>query len=308
MNRHLVKLLAALIVVGSSVPASAETKVIKGGAPINLATLQPGVTYTDIPNGFARAHLMMDIIKPVSSAPTPAIVFISGNGWRSIDRAALVPQLAPIAKAGYLVASIDYRIIGETNFPEPLKDVKAAIRFLRANARTYNIDPDRIAVWGNSAGGHLAALAATTGEQKEFDNDKWPGQSSAVQAAVVFYGPMDLSNQLDNINNKISEGVYVESAFVGVNVRDPANADKVKKANPISYVSERTPPILMVHGTADVVVPIRESEALYAAMTAANRPVTLIKVDGSGHSFGQISSNPEVMSEVLAFFDKQLKK
>jgi acetyl esterase/lipase len=300
-------LLVAAILVGGCLTASAETKVIKGGAPVNLATLQPGVTFTDIPNGFARAHLMMDIIKPASTTPTPAIIFVSGNGWRSIDRAALIPQLAPIAKAGYLVASIDYRIIGEVNFPEPLKDVKTAIRFLRANAKTYNINPDRIALWGNSAGGHLSALAATTGDLKEFDNDKWPGQSSAVQAAVVFYGPMDLSNQLNNVNNRISDGFFVESAFVGVNVQDPANAEKVKKVNPITYVSERTPPILMVHGTADVVVPIRESEALYAAMTAANRPATLIKVEGSGHSFGQISSNPEVMSEVLAFFDRNLK-
>jgi acetyl esterase/lipase len=109
---------------------------------------------------------MMDIIKPVSDKPTPAIVFVSGNGWRSIDRAALIPQLAPIAKAGHLVATIDYRIIGEAIFPEPLKDVKTAIRFLRANAKIYNIDADHIGIWGNSAGGHLSAMAATTGDIK----------------------------------------------------------------------------------------------------------------------------------------------
>ena len=126
----------AILTLGVARPASAEEKTIKGGVPINLATLQPGVTYTDIPNGFARPHLMMDIIKPVSDKPVPAIVFVSGNGWRSIDRAALIPQLSPIAKAGYLVAAIDYRIIGEANFPKPLEDVKTAIRFLRANAKT----------------------------------------------------------------------------------------------------------------------------------------------------------------------------
>ncbi|MBR0726602.1 alpha/beta hydrolase [Bradyrhizobium manausense] len=297
----------ALLTLGVARPASAEEKTIKGGVPINLATLQPGVTYTDIPNGFARPHLMMDIIKPVSDKPVPAIVFVSGNGWRSIDRAALIPQLSPIAKAGYLVAAIDYRIIGEANFPKPLEDVKTAIRFLRANAKIYNIDPDHIAVWGNSAGGHLSAMAATTGEIKDYDSDRWPGQSSAVQAAVIFYGPMDLSHRMDSNAVNGSPGMSVESAFLGFDAKDPANAEKVKKANPVAQISDKTPPMLIVHGTKDVVVPISESENLYAGLTAAKRPATFIRVEGAGHSFGQVSSNPEVMAEVLAFFDRTLK-
>src|SRR5262245_16716354 len=96
MRFRLTALLAGFIVLGSS-HAFAEVKTIKGGVPVNLATLQPGVTYTDIPNGFARSHLQMDIIRPASEKPTPAIVFVSGNGWRSVDRAALIPQLAPFA-------------------------------------------------------------------------------------------------------------------------------------------------------------------------------------------------------------------
>lgn len=297
---------AALLSIAAN-SATADDKVIKGAVPNNLAILQTDITYTDIPNGFGRSFLKMDVLKPVSEKPTPAIIFVPGNGWRSIDRAALIPQLAPIAKAGFLVASIDYRIIGETNFPEPLKDVKTAIRYLRANAKTFNIDPAHIGIWGNSAGGHLSAMAATTGDLKDFENDKWPGQSSAVQAAVIFYGAMDLSNQLNNVNNRITDETYVESAFLGFNVRDPANLEKVKKANPINYVSENTPAMLLVHGTADVVVSIRESEALYAALTKANRPATFIRVEGAGHSFGQISSNPEVMTDVLSFFQKNLK-
>ncbi|MGW1420359.1 alpha/beta fold hydrolase [Bradyrhizobium manausense] len=297
----------ALLTLGVARPASAEEKTIKGGVPVNLATLQPGVTYTDIPNGFARPHLMMDIIKPVSDKPVPAIVFVSGNGWRSIDRAALIPQLSPIAKAGYLVAAIDYRIIGEANFPKPLEDVKTAIRFLRANAKIYNIDPDHIAVWGNSAGGHLSAMAATTGETRDYDSDRWPGQSSAVQAAVIFYGPMDLSHRMDSNAVNGSPGMSVESAFLGFDAKDPANAEKVKKANPVAQISDKTPPMLIVHGTKDVVVPISESENLYAGLTAAKRPATFIRVEGAGHSFGQVSSNPEVMAEVLAFFDRTLK-
>lgn len=280
--------------------AQADVVTLKMTAPNTLATLQTGVTYTDIPNGFARPYLMMDLIKPASATPVPAIVFVSGNGWRSIDRAALVPQLAPFAKAGYLVATIDYRIIGEATFPEPLRDVKTAIRFLRANAKMLNLDPERIGIWGNSAGGQLSAMVATTAENKTFDNDKWPGHSSAVQAAVLWYPPTDLSRLP-------SDGRYVESAHLGVDVKDPANADKVKAASPLAYVSAKSAPMLIVHGTADPVVPMAHSEWLHEAMVKAGAPATLLKVEGAGHSFGQVSSQPEVMARVLAFFDKHLK-
>jgi acetyl esterase/lipase len=281
--------------------ALADVVTIKVAPTSTLATLQSDITYTEIANGFARSHLKMDIIKPARSTPTPVIIFVSGNGWRSIDRAALIPQLAPFAKAGYLVATIDYRIIGEATFPEPLKDVKTAVRFLRANAARYNIDPNRIGIWGNSAGGQLSAMVATTGDAKEFENDKWPGHSSAVQAAAVWYPPTDLS-ALPN------DPLYVENAHLGLDVRNPANAEAVKKANPITYVSASSPPFLLVHGTEDKVVQMGHSERLHDALAAAKVPATLIKVEGAGHSFGAVSSTPEVMAAMLAFFDAHLKK
>jgi acetyl esterase/lipase len=287
--------------------ALAEVRTVPVATVNTLATLQPGVTFTDIPNGFARPHLMMDIIKPASSQPTPAIVFVAGNGFQSIDRAALVPQLSVIAKAGYLVAAIDYRIIGETHYPEPLKDVKTAVRFLKANAKTYNINPDRIAVWGNSAGGYLSAMAATTGDIKEFDTDKWTGVSSAVQAAVIFYAPINLANSVRNDAYKLSDGTWSGDAFLGFDTKNPANADKVNKANPLTYISERTPPMLIVHGTKDVIVPISEGESLHAALEAAKRPVTFLRIDGAGHSFGQVTSTAEVMTEIVRFLDTHLK-
>jgi acetyl esterase/lipase len=303
-------LLAALVLACSSLtaqPSLADVVTVKVADTSTLATLQPGVTFTDIPNGFARPHLMMDIIKPASAKPTPAVVFVSGNGWQSIDRAALVPQLSVIAKAGYLVAGIDYRIIGETHYPDPVKDVKTAIRFLKANAKIYNVDPDRIAVWGNSAGGYLSAFAATTGEMKEFDTDRWQGVTSAVQAAIIFYGPMNIANGSRADAYKLSDGAWSGDAFLGFDTHNPANAAKVKAANPITYISERTPPFLIVHGTKDAIVPIGESEDLYAALTAARRPATLLKIEGAGHSFGQATSTPEVMAEIVRFLDKTLK-
>jgi acetyl esterase/lipase len=287
--------------------AQAEVRTVPVATVNTLATLQTGVTFTDIPNGFARPHLMMDIIKPASKQPTPAIVFVSGNGFQSVDRAALVPQLSVIAKAGYLIAAIDYRIIGETHYPEPLKDVKTAVRFLKANAKIYNIDPEHIAVWGNSAGGYLSAMAATTGDMKEFDTDRWSGQSSAVQAAVIFYAPVNFANSIRNDAYKLSDGTWSGDAFLGFDAKNPANADKVRKASPLAYISERTPPFLIVHGTKDSVVPISESESLHGALEAAKRPVTLVRLEGAGHSFGQVTSTPDVMAEVVRFLDTHLK-
>jgi acetyl esterase/lipase len=287
--------------------AQAEVRTVPVATVNTLATLQTGVTFTDIPNGFARPHLMMDIIKPASKQPTPAIVFVSGNGFQSVDRAALVPQLSVIAKAGYLIAAIDYRIIGETHYPEPLKDVKTAVRFLKANAKIYNIDPEHIAVWGNSAGGYLSAMAATTGDMKEFDTDRWSSQSSAVQAAVIFYAPVNFANSIRNDAYKLSDGTWSGDAFLGFDAKNPANADKVRKASPLAYISERTPPFLIVHGTKDSVVPISESESLHGALEAAKRPVTLVRLEGAGHSFGQVTSTPDVMAEVVRFLDTHLK-
>ena len=186
------------------------------------------------------------------------------------------------------------------SWPAPLKDVKTAIRFLRANAKTYNIDPNRIGIWGSFAGAHLSGLVATTADAKEFENDKWPGQSSAVLAAVLWYVPTDLSDAPNN-------ALYIENEFLGFSVSDPANAEKLKKANPITYVSGKTPPIMLVHGTEDKTVPIRSSEHFYDALVAAKVPATFLRIEGAGHSFGQVSSVPEVMAAVLAFFDRNLK-
>jgi acetyl esterase/lipase len=297
-------LMGATLAATLAASASAEVITVQNVRENTLATLQPDVTFTDIPNGFARSHLKMDLIRPVSATPTPAIVFVSGNGWRSVDRAALIPQLAPFAKAGYLVAAIEYRIIGEATFPEPLKDVKTAIRFLRANAARYNINPDRLGTWGNSAGGQLASMAGATADMPEFGNDKWPGHSSAVQAVATWYGAFDLST---TTGQSPESYLYVENAHLGFNTRDPANAERVRKANPQAYVSAATPPFMLVHGTEDTQVPFRQSEAMHDALKDAGVEATLVKVQGAGHSFGQVSSNPEVISAMKAFFDKHLK-
>jgi acetyl esterase/lipase len=281
---------------------------VPGGAPNVLAVLRPGVSFADIDNGSSRSHLMMDILQPDPGAqdrPTPVIVFVSGNGWRSIDRSRHIPSLAQFARAGYLVASIDYRISGEAVFPTALLDVKTAVRFLRANAKAYNLDPGRIGMWGNSAGGHLTAMAATTGDRPEFDadpqgNTRWGGFSSAIQAAVPWYAPSDLTDLP-------SDGRYVENVQLGFDAKDPANAGKARLASPLTYISANTPPILQVHGTADAMVPLWHGERLHHALLAAGRTSTLLRVEGAPHKFAEVISVPQVVGTMMAFFDKHLK-
>ncbi|UYO00278.1 MAG: alpha/beta hydrolase [Devosia sp.] len=277
--------------------AEVETLIPEGNS--GFATLLSGVSYTKVANGFARNNLEMDLLLPGSQEPTAAIVFVMGNGWQSIDRRVLIPQLSELARAGYAVATIDYRIIGEATFPEPEKDVKAAIRFLRENASRFNIDPDRIGLFGNSAGGHLSLVAGLSHGVATFANDEWADQDDSVKAIVAFYAPSFLGDMSDSPTGRTS-------AHMGMDLSDPANLEAGKAGDPITYADETDPPVLLIHGTEDVVVPIEQSDRLHDELAAAGVDVTLLRVEGIGHSFGKMSSTPEVMARVRGFFDAHL--
>jgi dipeptidyl aminopeptidase/acylaminoacyl peptidase len=147
-------------------------------------------------------------------------------------------------------------------------------------------------------------MVGATGDMPEFGSDKWPGHSSAVQAVVTWYGAFDLSTTTGQSPDSY---LYVENAHMGFDTRDPANAERVRKANPQTCVSAATPPFMLVHGTEDAQVPFRQSEAMHDTLKGAGVEATLIKVQGAVHSFGQVSSSSEVMSAMKAFFDKHLK-
>ena len=283
-----------------AVPALAEVTEITPEVKSTFVALQADQTYAHVKGGFARNTLSMDVLVTGGEGPFPAIVFVTGNGWRSIDRKILIPQLAALAKTGYVVATIDYRILGEATFPGPEQDVKTAIRYLRANAGLYNVDPEHIGLWGNSAGGHLVSMTGTTGGLAEFDSEEWGDQPSDVQAVVAWYAPLYLGTW--------GEGPYdAASLHMGFNLFDEANAADAEKGNPATYLDANDPPFLLVHGTDDKLVPFEQSVRFHDDLTAAGVEATLIQVNGVGHSFGSMSSIPEVMSAVQAFFDKHLK-
>ncbi|MBU6950699.1 alpha/beta hydrolase [Hahella sp. HN01] len=254
-----------------------------------------------VSNGHAQQKL--DLHLPSAGKNIPLIIWIHGGGWMNGDKTQGVP--IDYVDEGYAVASINYRLSNVAKFPAQLEDAKAAVRWLRANAGQYDIDPERIGVWGASAGGHLAALLGTTGDVEDFDVGENLNVSSRVQAVVDYFGPTDFL-QIDENRLPASESHdkagSPESRLIGGAIQD--NKDKVERANPITYVNEGDAPFLIVHGDADPIVPHHQSQLLEAALKAAEVPVSFYTVKGGQH--GRFN-DAKVVELTKAFFTKHLK-
>lgn len=262
------------------------------------------------------ADHLFDLYRPTSSAgPFRTVIWIHGGGWQSGSRAD-VNQARRLVCRGFAVASIDYRLSGTAAFPAQIHDVKSAIRYLRANAVRFNLDPDRFATFGSSAGGHLAALAATSAGVAALENLAWgnAGVSSAVQAAVVWYGPTDFS-QMDaqllaqgcapGSANHSAAG-SAESRLVGCTAGDASCSAAVSAANPITYVGANTPPIMILHGTMDCTVPMGQSDLLKSAMDGAGRCAIRRNLSGAGHGGPEWLTSPP-QDAVAEFLDAILR-
>jgi acetyl esterase/lipase len=259
----------------------------------------------------------LDLYAPKKAKNVPLIVWIHGGAFLfgSKEGSPLEPIPLHLLLEGYAVASINYRLSPEAVFPAQLEDCKAAIRWLRAHADEFGTDPNRIGVWGASAGGHLAALLGTTGEVRGFDVGENLGYSSCVQAVCDFYGPTDF---LRMDAHRLPDGQIhdapdsPESKLVGAPIQD--NPDKVRRVNPITYASKGAPPFLIVHGILDRLVPFNQSQLLTDALEAVGTPVQFhpVEVGGHGQYFGAgggcgLYADPEVAPMVKAFFATYLK-
>jgi acetyl esterase/lipase len=262
------------------------------------------VVYRDVnyvTNGHERQKL--DLYLPKAKEKLPLIIRIHGGAWLAGSKESEGPQ--DYISNGYAVASINYRLSQHAIFPAQIQDCKAAVRFLRANAQKYNLDPNRFGVWGPSAGGHLAALLGTTGDINEFDVGENLSVSSRVQAVVDYFGPTDF---LQMEEHRLPDGMHhntpdsPESKLIGGNIQD--NPEKVAKANPITYVTKNGPPFLIVHGDKDPLVPHHQSKLLEAALKKAGVPVLFYTVKGGGHGG---FTDPNVPRLTKEFFEKHLK-
>ncbi len=255
---------------------------------------------------YARAgstDLLLDLYVPESSSNNrfPVVVWIHGGAWRSGSKEK--PPAARLTARGYAVASINYRLSAEALFPAQIHDSKAAVRWLRANAAEYGLDPGRFAAWGSSAGGHLAALLGTSGGVVDLEGTLGNlNRTSRVQAVVDFFGPTDFL-KMDAAGSTMNHDApdSPESKLIGGPIQ--RNPEKAARANPITYISPDDPPFLIMHGDKDPLVPHDQSRLLYEALKQARVEVSFETVKGGGHGF----SGPEIDLAVDAFLDKHLK-
>ena len=270
-----------------------------------FAQINPHVAIQrDVAYGAAgNRPLLLDIVRPKQEAkdPMPVVVFIHGGGWSGGNKQAGLPLLVPLAEKGYFCVSVGYRLTGESPWPAQLHDCKAAIRWLRANAQKYHLNPDKIGVWGASAGGHLALMVGLTSDQADLEGQSGsPGHSSRVACVVNWFGPTELlaawkdptlPPMVKNVLDQLVGGSAEQKQEV------------LQAASPLSYVSKDDPPVLTMHGTKDPIVPFSQATMFNEAMKKAGAVSYLVPVENAGHGFG----GPEIFQRVHAFLEKYLR-
>jgi acetyl esterase/lipase len=279
--------------------------------PLSYVNAQPKIPDTikqqpDIVYGKGGdVELKLDLYLPKTEAkkPLPVVVWIHGGGWQGGNKTSGVGRVVPFVESGdYAGVSVAYRLTNVTPWPGQIHDCKAAIRWIRANAKKYNLDPDRIGVFGSSAGGHLVSMLGTSGEVKDVEGDNGSSaQSSRVSCVINFCGPTDFLSFFED--NPTPEGAKgpVSKLLGGMPKEKPEIA---KHASPTTYVTKDDAPFLHLHGTSDKTVPVKQAEILHEALKKAGVDSTFVKIDGGGHGFG----GPEVNQRVKDFFDKHLLK
>ena len=303
MQKPMMQIAVTLILILFFIVATLVLAQRRGSA--EAPKVPEGVTvYRDVAyvtDGHERHKL--DLYVPDTGENLPLIIWIHGGAWRGGDKTHYVRM--EYLKTGYAGASINYRLSQHAVFPAQIEDVKAAVRWLRANAETYRLDPNRFAAWGSSAGGHLVAMLGTTGDIAEFEVGENLKVSSRIQVVVDYFGPTDFL-QMDA--HSLPDGLVhdapdsPESQLVGGPIQE--HKDRVARANPITYVSKDDCPFLIIHGDRDKLVPYHQSVLLKDALEAAGVPVAFYKVEGGGHGWFK---DPKVPELTKAFLEKHLK-
>ena len=302
----LAALAASPAIASDRVFPTAEKPVLEDRFPEAAVTFPGGVkAWRDVVYQTVDGYRpqVVDIYVPAGKGPHPLVLYIHGGGWRgghtrhSGAFADFPRVLAALAAEGFTVASLEYRLSSEAQFPAQLQDSNAALRFLRANAARYAIDPARVGVWGGSAGGHLTALTALT--CKDTTLDPAAASDGCVQAAVTWYGVFDFAGM-----NATPDGNSAGAKLLGC--AGPCSADKNRLVSPVAYIDAKDPPFLLIHGEEDKVVPAEQSRLGEAALKAAGVPVRSIFIPAVDHSFiGQTPAQTRAASlqAVNATFD-----
>ena len=302
-------------VVWISTTAIAEEKPApapkQAPAPVQLprgVKMERDVAY--VAEGDQAQKLDLYLPETPSERPLPLIVHIHGGGW--LGGSKFPCPVVDLVNQGYAVASVEYRFSNKAVFPAQIQDCQAAIRWLRAHSKQFGIDPEHVGVVGGSAGGHLSALVGTAGGKKAFPKiGGHEDQSDRVQAVCDIYGPTNFTDVVQqagddkNVKNifKFNTPGDPYSSLIGTRLDDKPKTDAV---SPVHYVSEETPPMLILHGTHDALVPYAQSVELANLLKTKGVPVWLQTLPGSGHG-GPAFGKPAVIVLTLNFFNKYLK-
>ena len=272
-------------VIGLSVHAEA----FRPGPPEGVR-LYPDIVYRDAGGRRPRLDVYLPRLGDAPPPGRPAVVAIHGGGWRGGTKNTYGREVARIAGRGYAVISVEYVLSGpgRPTWPENLDDVREAVRWVRRHAADYGIDPTRIAAMGSSAGGHLAALLGTTARDDDPD--------ARVQAVVDLYGPSDLTGLF-----RSPGAVMPLRLFLG---RDPKEVpDLYSAASPISHASPTSSPTLIIHGEADMLVPVAQSVAMVERLREQGVPARVIVVPRAGHAFGLEVFGRDLVPEIVTFLE-----
>lgn len=283
----------ALLCLGLPQAGRAEPKV-----PENVIW-RSGIEYSN-PND---EHLKLNLARPKEGVgPFPAVLCIHGGGFRAGTREGYDSLCVKLAERGYVAATMTYRLAPKYKFPAAIYDTKAAVRWLRANAATYKIDPEKIGVTGGSAGGHLAQFLAVTAHVPQFEgNGGNADQSSSVACVVNYYGPSDFTKSY----GKSVDAAQVLPLWLGGNL-DTARTLHIQ-ASPLYWVTPAAAPTLCIHGTEDKYVAYEQAVWLVDRLKGAAVEADLLTLKGAGHGFkGHDAETAE--KAMFEFFDRKLKR
>jgi len=281
--------LSAMLAAGQEQKKSSKKAAAKQAQAFKLpetVRVETNIVYAK----YGTRELMLDMYLPKvkSALPVPCIIVIHGGGWRSGDKQRFARHAAYLADKGFAAACIGYRLLPEVKIPDCVQDCKAAVRWVRANATRYHINPDRLGTIGGSAGGHLVAMLGASYKAGKLEgNGGNTGVSSRVQAVVAMAAVTD---------------------FAAFGSKLEMDKDTAALVSPVTYVDKDSAPLLLLHGDGDKLVPLKQSEILLAKYKEAGAPAEMFTFKGAGHGFWNPDPTfTETMDRAVAFFREKLK-
>ncbi|MBQ9275422.1 MAG: alpha/beta hydrolase [Succinivibrio sp.] len=296
----------------------AQSKLLEVTLTKNRIDLIPDITYAQVSvHSYPNVDLKLDLLRPRTGRHNPLVVFVTGGGFITSNRAGHLEVRMRLAEEGFTVASIEYRYAPQICLPAPIIDTKCAIRYLRKNAMRFGIDPLRIGIMGTSAGGYLASFAGVTGHSRLFDEGPNLDVSSRVACVVDVYGVSDLSRMAEGFDEhkqqeyaspSACQALWLNGCTIcgGVDASVLERPEEVAKYNPVNYVDEHTPPFLIFHGSADTLVSPVQTDLMFQRLRQCGIPAERYLVKGAGHGGVHWVQN-EVQDLIVAFFREHLQ-